>query len=277
MPFVFYYLPSPPSIIRAMQVSATIICRNNADKICAALDSLAWVDDIVVVDSGSTDNTVALATAHPTRPRVLFNAWPGYNLQRQFSCTQGQHDWVLLLDADEECSPELAMEIQQLDPARLEHTAILRMPRKNFIARRYVRCWSPDYQSRLVHRARVTWDPRSMPEFRTPRAGFTTAKLRASLLHNPRTPYQPSDFADPRQPELAHGHATHLQQAGKRASLLNLLFRPAMTFLKYYLLRGAFLDGRFGLAIAYKTTILVMLKYSVLYGRELEARQKDPR
>lgn len=252
-------------------ISACLICRNAADRITTALNSLAWCEEIVVVDSGSTDATPELARNHPSgKVRLITRDWPGYNPQRQFAVSRCLCDWVLMLDADEECSPELRAELQALTPVQLESRALLKMPRKNFVAQRYVRCWSPDYQTRFVHRDRVAWDPRSLPEIRTPEPPFTAGQLRAPLLHNRLTPYQPTDFNEGlRQALYAADLAAHMQLRGKRASLINLLFRPWMTFLKYYLLRGAFLDGRFGLVIAYKTTIGVILKYSVLYGHEL--------
>ncbi len=254
-------------------VSGCIICRNEADQIEACLHSLAWCADIVVVDSGSTDDTVARAGRHPVRPRVLRQEWVGYNRQRQFAVQQCRHPWVLALDADEECSPELAAEIQALSESRLTAVAAWAMPRQNFIAGRWVRCWSPDYQVRLVHRDRLEWDSLSLPETRRPRTGFRTAKLRAPLWHNRTAPYRLADFNDgPVMAERAELLARELLAHGRRATWLNLLLRPISTFLKYYLLRGGFLQGRFGLVVAYKTTIGVMLKYSVLYAEQKLAR-----
>ena len=251
-------------------ISATIISKNAGERIALALDSLAWCADIVVVDSGSTDCTLDVVRGHKTRPRIVEHAWEGFNLQRKFAAGECRNDWVLMLDQDEECAEALARELQELREERLAGTAILKMPRKNYVAGRYVRCWSPDYQTRVVHRERVEWDPRSAPEIRTPKAGFGVGKLRGAILHNRLTPYQPGDFADPRQVPYATELAVHLAKRGTRATLVNLLLRPWMTFLKYYVIRGSFLDGRFGLVIAYKTTVGVILKYSVLYGEEIK-------
>ena len=255
-------------------VSACIICRNAGPRIDTALDSLSWCDDIVVVDSGSTDGTIARAHNHAAKPRVIHHDWPGYNPQRQFAAGQCRNDWVLMLDADEECSPDLAAEIARLDDAATRDVAIFKIPRKNYIARRYVRCWSPDHQTRLIHRQRTDWDPTSAPEIRRAKAGFRVAQLKACLLHNRLTPFAPTDVNDgPRMAEHAEILARAMAQRGKRATLLNLYFRPFAVFFKYYILRGGFLDGRFGLIIAYKTTIGVILKYSVLYGKQELADQ----
>jgi glycosyltransferase involved in cell wall biosynthesis len=259
-----------------LAVSACIICKNQAHRIMLALDSLVWCEEIVVVDSGSTDGTVELCRNHPSsKVRVIEKEWLGYNPQRQFAANQCKSDWVLMLDADEECTSELQAEIQSLPENALAKTAIFEMPRKNYIAKRYVRCWSPDHQTRLIHKARVDWSPQSAPEIRTPKTGSITQKLRSPLLHNRLTEFVPTDFCDGRRmEEHAAILADAMQAKGKRATLLNLLTRPALTFFKYYILKGSFLDGRFGLIIAYKSTIGVMLKYSVLYGRELTPRKK---
>ena len=260
----------------ATKFSACIICQNESRRIVGALDSLAWCADIVVVDSGSTDDTVALAQSHPTHPRVLVQPWLGFSGQRKFAVEQCLHPWVLMLDADEECSPELAREIQDLPGGILESAALCKMPRKNFMGGRYVRCWSPDYQARLIHKERVDWDPKPLPEVRHPKPGFHSHKLHAPLLHNRFAPFALIDINDgPKMAAYAELLATHMAQRGQRATLLNLLFRPLSTFIKYYLLRGGILDGRLGLIIAYKSMIGVMLKYSVLYAKEELARERS--
>ncbi len=258
----------------SLPVSACVICKNEAARIARCLDSVAWCGDIVVVDSGSTDGTTAIVEGHPSKPRLIFHAWSGYNRQREFAVGQCASDWVLALDADEECSPELAAEIQQL--AGVENVGMFRIPRKNFVAQREVRCWSPDYQTRLLHRTRTLWDTESVPEVRHPVEGFQTADLKHALLHNRLGPYVETDFNDGAvMAERAALLAGHLQERGRKAGWGNLLLRPILTFLKYFILRGGFLQGRFGLVIAYKTTIGVMLKYSVLYGRQELASVDD--
>jgi (heptosyl)LPS beta-1,4-glucosyltransferase len=259
------------------RISACIICQNQQHLITRAIDSLAWCEKIVVVDSGSTDQTPELVKNHPCgKTQLVFEKWRGYNLQREFAASLCPTDWVLLLDADEECSPELAHELQSLPDNTLENVALFEMPRKNYIAKRYVRCWSPDYQTRFVHKQRVNWSPQPVPEIRTPRPPFIMKKLRHALLHNRLTPFTVKDFCDgPRMEHYANVLADAMQTRGKRATLTQILFRPALTFLKYYILKGAFLDGRFGLTIALKTTIGATLKYSVLYARELEQQSSD--
>lgn len=250
-----------------MNVSACIICLNEERHIAAALDSLAWCDDVVVVDSGSTDRTAEIVRNHSTKPRFIYQKWLGHNPQKRFAAEQCRNRWVLIVDADEECTPELAREIQALpdDPT----AAIYAMPRKNYVGQRYVRCWSPDDQERLIHLDRIDWDPALAPEKQYPRAGLLRKKLKSPLLHSPRDPWSFRDVADGRRMELyAITYSETMLKRGKRANFLNLVFRPLMAFIKYYVIKGGFLDGSFGLIICYRTTIGVMLKYSALYVRE---------
>jgi (heptosyl)LPS beta-1,4-glucosyltransferase len=259
-----------------LAISACIICKNAAAFIGVALDSLAWCDEIVVVDSGSTDATLEICRLHPSgKVRVISDAWRGYNPQRQFAAEQCRRDWVLLLDADEECSPELRREIESLGERELRDAAMFKLSRKNFLARRYVRCWSPDYQARFIHKGRTEWAPQSLPEIRRPKAGFALKKMRHALLHNRVTPARLEDFCDgARMQERAVSLADAMEKRGKRATLLQLLTRPWLAFIKYYIIKGGFLDGRLGLTVAYRAMVGVTLKYSVLYGRELAKRKK---
>ena len=264
--------------VAAMRISVCVICKNEIGKIGVCLDSVAWCDDILVVDSGSTDGTPEAASAHAAKPRVISHPWQGYNQQRQFAVGQCRYPWVLALDADEECSPELAAEIQTIPEGQASAIAMYEMPRKNFIALRWVRCWSPDYQLRLIHQQRVDWDEKSAPEIRRPKPGFRVQKLQQPLLHNRLSPFIKTDINDgPRMAEHAAILAETLSARGKHATLQDMLFRPVLTFLKYYIFRGGFLQGRFGLVICYKTTIGVMLKYSVLYANEELVPDGEPR
>lgn len=253
----------------AITVSACIICKNEARRIGAALASLAWCEDIVVIDSGSTDGTVELAQNHPTKPRVLHHEWMGYGPQREFAVSQCRHEWVLMLDADEECDEHLSTEIRGLTEEQVAKVGIFRMPRRNHMAGRHIICWGPDYQARLIHRARVEWDCTRIPERRRCKAGYQTRQLRGCLLHDRHGEFKRVDLINgPQMAEYADELSEYLRTKGTRATWVNLAFRPLVAFVKYYVIKGAFLQGRFGLVIAYKSTVGVMLKYSALYAKE---------
>jgi len=237
----------------------------------AALDSLAWCQNIVVVDSGSTDGTVELARGHASRPQVIHQDWLGYSQQRKFAVDQCANEWVLMLDGDEECDARLIGEIQALTEGRTTGVAIFKMKRRNYMAGRHVRCWGPDWQTRLICRGRTEWDDTSIPEVRRPKAGFSETAIGGALLHNRVSPFEQKDLCDgPQMEHYATVLAESMAKRGKHATIHQLFWRPILTFLKYYILKLGFLDGRLGLVIAYKTTIGVMLKYTVLYARELK-------
>ncbi len=256
-----------------MIVSACIICCNEEKRIAAVLHSLAWCGDIVIVDSGSTDSTLDIARNHATVPRIVSHPWQGFNNQRKFAAEQCRHPWVLMLDADEECSPELAREIQAMTDDGV--TGMFLTPRDNYFGGKYMRCWSPDDQQRLIHRERIEWDAAALPEGRHVIAGFAQKRTRGALLHRRHDPLVLSDIANGRKLEMyAQNLSETMFKRGKRATLAALITRPLATFIKYYVIKGGFRDGRLGLVVALKSTVGVILKYSALYVREVNREEK---
>ena len=142
------------------KLSVTIITKNEAADIGDALASAAWADEIVVVDSESTDETAVIARAG--NARVVVRQWPGYVDQKNHAASIASHDWILSLDADERVTPALADEIRALlarDGDAIEHAAF-RIPRVTWHLGRWIRTtdWYPDYQLRLYDRRRARWD-----------------------------------------------------------------------------------------------------------------------
>ena len=152
------------------KLSVTIITKNEAADIGAALASVAWADEIVVVDSDSTDDTVAIARQYTER--VVVREWPGYIEQKNYAASLASHDWILSLDADERVTPELAAEIQTL-MAAAPRDAAFRMPRVTLHLGRWIRTtdWYPDYQLRLYDRRAARWTGRYVHEAVDRRAG----------------------------------------------------------------------------------------------------------
>jgi len=146
----------------AVPVTATVITFNEAANIQAALESLSWADEIVVVDSESTDNTTAIARRFTER--VYVRPWPGYIAQKNFAAEQAAHDWIFSLDADERVSPALAAEIAAV--VKSGAAAGYRVPRVTFHLGRWIRStdWYPDYQLRLYDRRRGRWSGRYVHE-----------------------------------------------------------------------------------------------------------------
>src|SRR5688572_16630334 len=142
-----------------MNISATIITFNEESNIKAACESVAWADEIVVVDSNSTDATRAIAVS--CGARVIVNAWPGFAAQKQFAVDQAQHDWIFSIDADERVSDQLRDSIQALKNEAEPADGYL-ISRRTFYQQRWIRGggWYPDKQLRLFKRTKGRWKQR---------------------------------------------------------------------------------------------------------------------
>ena len=145
------------------KLTVTVITLNEAERIEECLESAGWADEIIVVDSGSTDGTPALARHHGAR--VIVRNWPGYSPQKNFAAAEAAHDWILSLDADERVTPELAAEIRQTLSSE-PGVAGFRMPRVTWHLGRWIRTtdWYPDFQLRLYDRRRARWAERRVHE-----------------------------------------------------------------------------------------------------------------
>jgi glycosyltransferase involved in cell wall biosynthesis len=240
-------------------VTATVITFNEAANIQAALESLSWADEIIVVDSHSTDDTVAIARRFTDR--VVVRPWPGYSDQKNFAAAQATHDWIFSLDADERVSPALAAEMQ----ARLTNdagAAGYRVPRVTFHLGRWIRStdWYPDYQLRLYDRRRARWSGRYVHE--SVKADGPVSDLRGELLH-----YAYRDLAHhfqtmDRYTTLA---AKQMQEDGRRAGWFDLAVHPPAAFIRNYVLRGGFRDGVPGLIVSAMNARYVGLKFAKLW------------
>jgi glycosyltransferase involved in cell wall biosynthesis len=238
-----------------MKISATIITFNEEDNIAAALESLAWADEIIVVDSESTDRTVEIARRFTNQ--VYVRAWPGYSAQKNFAAQQASFDWVFSLDADERVSEGLASELQRLKRGEEPAVEAFEMPRLTFYLGRWIRHsgWYPDHKARLYNRKAASFEGEFVHE--SVKVNGRTGRLSGDILH-----YTVRDASDhhrriDRYTTLA---ARELYQKGRRATPLSLLVSPAAAFLRSYVFKLGFLDGAQGLAIARFAAHYVFLK-----------------
>jgi len=241
------------------KLSVTIITKNEAADIDAALQSVAWADEIVVVDSHSTDETVAIARRRTER--VIVRNWPGYIDQKNHAAAVATHDWILSLDADERVTPALAAEIHGL-MATGPSAAAFRIPRVTWHLGRWIRTtdWYPDYQLRLYDRRAAQWTGTYVHEAVTVRG--VTGQLRGELQH-----YAYRDIADhletiDRYTTLA---ARQMHEAGRRASLLQIAGHPPLAFLRNYVVHGGIRDGVPGFIISALNAYYVGLKFAKLW------------
>jgi glycosyltransferase involved in cell wall biosynthesis len=246
------------------KLSVTVITRNEAADISEALASVAFADEIIVVDSHSTDETVAIARRHTDR--VVVRDWPGYVDQKNYAASMASHDWILSLDADERVTPALAGEITAR-LAGVPHEAAFRIPRVTWHLGRWVRTtdWYPDHQLRLYDRRSAQWTGRYVHEGVAVRGAI--GQLRGELQH-----YAYRDIADHletinRYTTLA---ARQMREDGRRAGLLQLAGHPPLAFLRNYIARGGIRDGVPGFIISSMNAYYVFLKFAKLW--ELQRR-----
>lgn len=240
-------------------VSVTIITLNEAAHIGAAIDSARWADEVIVVDCGSRDDTVAIARAHGAR--TVERGWPGYVAQKNYAATLARNDWILSLDADERVTPALAAEIRSL-LASEPPCAGYRVPRVTFHLGRWIRTtdFYPDLQTRLYDRRRARWQGRHVHESVV--VDGATGRLQGELEHYS---YRNLDDHLERIQRYSTLAARQMYESGRRAGVLDLLLHPPAAFLRNYILRRGFLDGSVGLTLSLVNAYSVFLKFARLW------------
>jgi glycosyltransferase involved in cell wall biosynthesis len=226
------------------RLSAVVITCNEEQRLRACLDSVAWVDEIVVVDAESQDKTVQIAREFTDH--VLVRPWPGFAPQKNFALEQATGDWILSLDADEQVSAELRDEATAV-LARAGGADGYAVPRRNVFLGQWVRHGGlyPDWQVRLFRRGRGRFLQRDVHE--SVQVEGRVERLTGHLVH--RSYSGVADFFE-RANRYSTLAAEGLVREGVRARARELVLRPLGRFLAMYLLRGGFLDGRKGLLLA---------------------------
>lgn len=249
-----------------LKLSVTVITKNEAADIAAALQSVAWADERIVVDSGSTDDTVARAT--PLADRVVTHEWPGYGAQKNFAASLARHDWILSIDADERVTPALADEIRR-ELEREPANGGYRIPRVTHYLGRWIRStdWYPDDQLRLYDRRRARWTTPHVHEGVT--VNGSVGRLRGELEH-----FAYRDVADhldtiDRYTTFA---ARQMFEDGRRAGWFHLVAHPPLAFLRNYFVHGGLRDGVPGFVVSSLNAYYVFLKFAKLW--ELRARRR---
>ena len=242
-----------------MKLTVTVITFNEADHIAAALDSVSWADEVVVVDSHSTDGTGALAEQWGAR--VVVRDWPGYSAQKNYAAEIASHDWILSIDADERVSAELAAEIRGLLAGTPAHEGY-RAPRVTWYLGRWLRStdWYPDYQLRLYDRRAGRWNGRRVHE---------SVELRSApgRLHHDIQHFAYRDLSHhlatiDRYTTLA---AEQWMAEGRRTSAIGAAIHAPLAFLRNYILRGGIRDGSAGLLVSILNSYYVFLKQAKLW------------
>ena len=251
-----------------MGISVTVITKNEAADIAAALESVRWADEIVVVDSGSTDETVAIARRFTER--VFVRDWPGYAAQKNVAASLATQDWIFSLDADERVTPQLADEVRRTVSGTPD-AAAFKVPRVTWHLGQWIRTtdWYPDRQTRLYDRRRARWTGAYVHEGVA--VDGTTGALTHDLQH-----YAYRDIAD--HLETIDRYTTYaarqMFEAGRRAGLLEIAGHPPFAFLRNYIAKGGVRDGAVGFVISTLNAYYVFLKFAKLW--ELQRQSKRP-
>ena len=248
-------------------VTAYTLTFNEARQIRAVLESVKWADEIILVDSFSIDGTVEIAREHSAR--VLSEKFCGFGKLRNLALDAATHDWVFSLDADERCTPELAAEIRrELAAPRFD---AYHVPRKSHFLGHWVRHsgWYPDYrQPQLFDRTKLRYNDELVHESYTlnGRLGY----LREHVL---QYPWDTMEIATAKLQRYSTLMAQRYADMNKRATLSRLIGSPVAMFLKVFVVRQGFRDGRYGLILAALYAYYTFLKYAKLW----ELQQKRAR
>ncbi len=247
-----------------MKITVTIITYNEAANIRGACESVSWADEILVVDSESTDETRDIAA--DCGARVITRAWPGFAAQKQFASDEAAHEWVLSLDADERVSPELRSSVEDLLYTPAEKLADgYRLSRRSYYMGRWIRGggWYPDRQLRLYRRARGRWLGPHIHESVRMDEGARVETLAGDLLHySVRDAGQHHRMIGERYAPLA---ARQMFEAGRRTTPLLIAAAAPSAFARSYVLKGGFRDGLAGLCIARFAAHHAFLKHVLLW------------
>lgn len=244
------------------RLSGAVICRNEEAKIGACLSSLAEVcDEIVVLDSGSTDNTLEICRSYTQA--VHFEEWRGYRDQKQRAADLASHEWVLSLDADERLSPELTLEIRKWKESDTDRLDGYRIPRVTFFLGRWIRhsTWHPDRQLRLFHRGAGRWVGGRVHE-RFEVASGEVGRLSGEIQH---FTYAHLDEYLDQLKRFSTLAAQDLHDRGRRTKWHDLVLHPPVVFLRNFVIKRGFLDGMPGLAVAWLAAVSTAFKYLKLY------------
>lgn len=247
-----------------MKISATIITFNEAAKIADAIKSASWANEILVVDSESTDDTREIAES--LGAKVIVNKWPGFPAQKNFAAQSAEHDWIFSLDADEVVSERLRNEILALKSGDESTLADgYRIPRLSYYMGHPIRHsgWYPDWQLRFYNRNRGKWKEVLVHESVELAVGSKMEKLSGDILH-----YSVEDAAHHHKmigERYAPLSAKQMFDSGRRTSPFKAMTAGISAFVQSYIIRGGFLDGFPGFCIARFASHHAFLKHLLLW------------
>jgi glycosyltransferase involved in cell wall biosynthesis len=250
------------------KLTVTVITHNEAESLASALESVRWADETIVVDSESTDDTVAIARRFTDR--VVVRPWRGYIDQKNYAASLASHEWVLSIDADERVTPELAAEVREQLTATPQHAGY-DIPRVTWHLGKWIRTtdWYPDYQLRLYDRRSAKWAGRYVHEQVVVRG--STGRLRNELQHFPYRDIAEHLETIDRYTTFA---ARQMHESGQRAGLVKTAVHPPLAFLRNFVFKGGFRDGTTGFIISAMNAYYVFVKFAKLWELSADAAER---
>ncbi|MEQ1922441.1 MAG: glycosyltransferase family 2 protein [Pyrinomonadaceae bacterium] len=244
-----------------MKISAVVITLNEELNIRDLCESISWVDEIIIVDSHSTDSTVEIARTFTDK--IIKREFTSFQDQHEFTDSQATCDWLLWIDADERVTPELRAEIEGLKSREDEDLPDgFWIPRKTWYLDRWIKHsgWYPDRQMRLYRKEKSYWG--GIPPHETARVDGRVEKMKGEILH-----YTQRDLSGyhAQVDRFTSQTASHLFKTGARVGGVGIFFHPIAAFFRTYLYKQGFRDGIPGLIIAMFTAYYVFLRYAKLW------------
>jgi glycosyltransferase involved in cell wall biosynthesis len=240
-------------------ISATVIAYNEEKDIARCLKSLSFCDEIIVVDSFSTDQTAEIAKK--LGAKVYQKKWEGYGQQKNYAMSLAKNEWVLNLDADEEVTLELKDEILEKISSNPKVNGFM-IARKTFYRNKWIQHggWYPNYVTRLSRKSKSKWTEPSVHE-------TLVVEGMVEKLKNPMNHYTFQDMKDHFQTNVKYAKqgAIALYEKGVKPSILKLLLKPISKFFETYFFKLGFLDGLYGFIISVNAAHSIFMKYSYLY------------
>lgn len=249
-----------------MPISAVVLANNEETNIARCLESLQWIDEVLVLDSGSTDRTPQVAQSYHNTKFIKVD-WQGYAATKQLGVGKAKNDVIFWVDADEEISIELRKEVEakweQLNNSWAAKP-VYTMPRKTFFMGEWIRyCgWYPDRQKRLFNRRYARFNTSAVHEDVELTEGGVVAALKCDILHYS---FQSIDKYFLKMNTYGKLGADELKRKGKKVAFIKLVFKPLWSFIQSYFIRLGILQGKTGFIISFGNAYSKFIKYVHFY------------
>ena len=235
-------------------LSIIIITKNEAINILDCINSASFADEVIVLDSGSTDGTIDLVKS--TQAKLLITDWPGYGIQKNRAIEASSGDWIFSLDADERISDALANEIKNAIQRNQYH--VFELPRRSLFVSKFMNHsgWRPDFTKRLFKKSVARFSDHNVHEHL--KTSHKHGRLKESLIHYS---YRNFETVLEKMNNYSSSGALDAFNSGKKGSLRKALSHGLWAFIRTYFIRAGFLDGREGLMLSIANAEVTYYRY----------------